>query len=72
MLPRKAPDVQDADKSSEPVRTGLHIETQVGKDRHKTLILKTSPVCSHNNKSGLEVKLNNVCINKNNKTVQNI
>ena len=38
----------------EPVATGLHTETQVGRNRHKTLISKSTLECLKNSKSGFE------------------
>ena len=54
-LPRKVPDIQDFDKPSELVATGLHIEAQVGRDSHKILMSKITPVHTWNSKSGLGV-----------------
>ena len=59
-LSERVPDIQDADVSSELVATGLNIETQAGRNSHKTLISKTSPVCPQNNKSGLGVTLRDI------------
>ena len=54
-LPRKVP-VQDASIPSEPVATGLHFESQVDRNSHNALILKTNPVHAENIKCGLRAK----------------
>ena len=59
MLSRKVPDIQDTDKLSETVVTGLYIEAEVGKNGHKTLISKLLQYVLKS-KSGLRVKLRDV------------
>ena len=55
----KVIDAQDADKLSDPVVTGFHIEIQVGKT-HNILSSKTNLVCPWGNKSSLGVKLKEI------------
>ena len=59
LLPWEVPDKQCADKPSEFIATGLHIDSLISRNSHKSLSLKTTPVCSENSKSGLAVKLGN-------------
>ena len=41
-LPRRVLDVQDADKPSKVVATGLYIDSHVGREIHKILSSKTN------------------------------
>ena len=59
-LCKKVPYIKDADKSPNLVATGHHIETQVGRNSWKTLIIQTTPVCPDNCKPGLGMKLEKV------------
>ena len=60
MLTEKIPDIQDADKPSEPVATGLHIETKVSRKSHKAMISEITLICPQNSKSGFGGKLRKV------------
>ena len=62
---RKVLDVEDADKSSNPVATGLQTDSKVGKESHKVFTAKTTPVC-HRSKSGLLVNLREVLASRTN------
>ena len=53
--PGKLIDVQDTGKLYKPDETGLHIDSQIGKD-HKILSSKTSEACHNSNKLSLGVK----------------
>ena len=59
-LPRKVLDVWDPDKPSEPILTGLHINSKVGRNSQKILLSKITPVCQENSKPSLEAKLGKV------------
>ena len=56
-LLRKVLDVQNADKLSELVTTGIHIGSKVGTNSCKILSSKATQVYPENTKSGLGVKL---------------
>ena len=54
----RLPGVQDTGNSSEPIDTGLHIKSHIGREGHNTLW--TNPACHSSSNLGLGIKLDKV------------